>query len=61
MSSPPPPCLSGGIHLLWAPTAEWYVVSFAVGAFLLCVAAERALLGSAPHDVALIGVGVVQP
>jgi len=60
-SCPSHPCLSGDFRLVCAPTSECDVVSFAVWAFLLCVAAERALLCIAPHDVALMGVGAVQP
>lgn len=37
------------------------MVSFAVRAFLLRVAAEKALLCNAPHDVALRGAGAVWP
>jgi len=58
-SSPPLPCLSGGFRLLCAPTAECDVVSFAVRAFRLCVATEKALLCNAPHNIALMGAGAV--
>jgi len=37
------------------------VITSAVGAFLLCVAAERALHCSASHDVALMVAGMVRP
>jgi hypothetical protein len=37
------------------------VVTFAVGVFLLCMAAESALLCSAPHEVALMVAGTVRP
>jgi len=60
-SSSPLPCLSGGFRPLWTATAECIVVSIAVGAFLLCVAAERAQLCNAPHDSALMDAGVVLP
>jgi len=59
-SSPPLPCLPGGLRLLCAPTAERDVVPFAVRALLLCVAAERALLCNATHDVAFMGAGAVR-
>ena len=60
-SSPILPCCCGDFRLLCAPTAECDVVSSAVAAFLLCVAAESALLCSAPHDVALIVTGMLWP
>jgi len=59
--SPPLPCLPGGLPLFCAPAAECDVVFFAVRALLLCVATERALLCTAPHEVAFMGAGAEWP
>jgi len=59
-SSPPLPCLSGGLCHLWAPTSQSYAVSVAVRELRLSVAIERALHCIEPYKIALMGAGAVR-